>query len=362
MSAIVDIVGHFGTEFSYATVASNVAHALEERGLLGVASNLDPKWHPKHKWLADQTMRGRGTHVVLFTPPHHYIDAYSQSYGRDRSAIFMSPNTDTLSDEHALTCSQFSLVLCPSAWCRRVVERAVPEADTAVVPLGVDAELWSQELSDARFNRLSEGEKPVLLHLSSDQFWPGRKGTEELLKAWSISSARDVATLLLHVPPALLVPATYLLRHLDLEDSVEVISGELRGGASSMRNLFGRADLLVAPSRCEGFGIMLLSAIYAGLPLLSTFNTGHADFLAQAPGGWFGVPTRDAGPLPGETGQAPIVEPEALAASLNVAVAQHALLRLMWTNSWRGDEALTWSPRAREWARVIERWTTEEAC
>ena len=361
MTGIVDIVGHFGTEFSYATVASSVARALDDAGLLGIASNLDPKWHPKHRWLADRTMRGHGTHVLLFTPPHHYVDAYAQMYGRERSALFVSPNTDTFADEHALTCAQFGVMLCPSGWCRRVVERAVPDAETILLPLGVDEDLWDQEAADARFARMSNGNDPVLLHLSSDQFWPGRKGTEELLEAWALAKLGNNASLLLHVPPALLIPATYMIRQLDIESSVELVSGDQRGGAGSMRELFARADAMVAPSRCEGYGIMLLSAIYAGLPLICTYNTGHADFLSRAPG-WVGVPTRDMGPIPGETGQAPIVEPVALAASLNVAVTQHALLRLMWTNDWRGDVGLTWPRRTQEWARAIGQWVEDTKC
>lgn len=353
---IVDIVGHFGTEFSYATVASNVARALDERGLLGIVSNLDPKWHPSHRRIADRTMRGHGTHVLLFTPPHHYLDAYAKTYGRDRSAIFMSPNTDTLADEHAMTCASFSLALCPSSWCRMVVERSVPEIETEVVPLGVDRQLWSEADMIARIERLQTQMPPTVLHLSSDQFWPGRKGTEELLQAWAMGGLGHFARLVVHVPPALSVRATYLIRQLDIDTSVQLVVGGTHGGADALRQAIAEADLLVAPSRCEGFGIMLLSALYAGLPLLSTYNTGHADFLRGLHGGWLGVPTRETAALPGEAGMAPVVEPESLAAALNVAVTPYALLRVLSTNKLRGSEELTWETRALEWADVIETW------
>jgi len=353
---IVDIVGHFGTEFSYATVASNVARALDDRGLLGIVSNLDPKWHPSHRRIADRTMRGHGTHVLLFTPPHHYLDAYVKTYGRDRSAIFMSPNTDTLADEHAMTCAAFSLALCPSSWCRMVVERSVPEIETEVLPLGVDRHLWSESDFVSRIERLQTQAPPTILHFSSDQFWPGRKGTEELLQAWAIGGLGQFARLVVHVPPALSVRATYLIRQLDIDTSVQLVVGDTHGGAGALRQSIADADLLVAPSRCEGFGIMLLSALYAGLPLLSTYNTGHADFLRGLHGGWLGVPTREMAGLPGEAGMAPVVEPESLAAALNVAVTPYALLRVVSTNKLRGSEELTWETRAIEWADAIEAW------
>lgn len=357
---IVDIVGHFGTEFSYGTVASNVAHALDRVGLLGVVSNLDPKWHKSHSRLADRTMRGHGTHVIVFAPPNHYLDAFAKTYGRDRSAIFMSPNTDTLDEEHAMTCAAFSLALCPSSWCRMTVERAVPDMETEVLPLGVDPLLWNEESYNARIERLQGvNHRTTVVHFSSDQYWPGRKGTEELFRGWARGGLGQYARMIAHVPPALLVPATYLLRELDIDDSVELVVGESRGAANNMRTLFHDADAIVAPSRCEGFGIMLLSALYAGVPLVCTYGTGHADFLRQHHG-WVGIPTRESAMIYGEAGTAPVVEPVAISTSLNATVSPLSLARMMSTNDAKGDPSLTWDHRVKEWVEAIGRWARGE--
>lgn len=355
-SPIIDIVGHFGTEFSYGTVASNVARALDDAGLLGIVQNMDPEWHPSNRDLADRTMRGHGTHLVLFAPPHHYFDAFADNYGRDRSAIFMSPNTDTLDDEHAMTCASFSLALCPSSWCRMTVERAVPDIETEVLPLGVDPLLWDSGRYEARAERLqSEKKRHKVVHFSSDQFWPGRKGTEELFRAWALGGLGQNADLIAHIPPSILIQATYLLRELDIDDSVSLVVGKSHGGADALRDLFDEADLIVAPSRCEGFGIMLLSALYAGVPLVSTYNTGHADFLRKHHG-WVGVPTREDAMIFGEAGVAPLVDPIAISTTLNASLNPYSLLRMMSSNDAKGDSSLTWSERTKAWVQAIGDW------
>jgi glycosyltransferase involved in cell wall biosynthesis len=355
-TTLIDIVGHFGTEFSYGTVASNVARALDDAGMLGVVQNMDPEWHPAHRDLSERTLRGHGTHLILFAPPHHYHDAFAEAYGRARSAIFMSPNTDTLDDEHALTCESFSLAICPSRWCRVTVERSVPDIETVVLPLGVDRLIWDRSRYERRVERVqAEKQQHTVLHFSSDQFWPGRKGTEELFRAWALGDHGKRAKLIAHIPPALLVQATYLLRELDIDDTVELVVGNVHGGAAALRGLIDSADLVVAPSRCEGFGIMLLSSLYAGVPLVSTFNTGHADFLEKHHG-WLGVPTRENAAMFGESGFAPVVEPVALSTTLHAAINPHALLQMMSANDAKGDESLAWDSKVKAWTDAISEW------
>lgn len=371
MTAKLDIVGHFGTTFSYATVGSRVADALAAVGCLGTITNLDPEWHSTFARFRERT-GPKGSHVLLFTAPNHYVDGFARIYGRERSALFMSPNTDRLAKEHAQAAYKFGLLICPSRWCEEVTRRGVGIADAFDkkggdrmptvwhLPLGVD-----EALEEGRYDRISRigalsGDDQVLvMHFSSDQSWPGRKGTEPLLFAWSMLSAteRERLMLRLHLPPALMREAMYMVRELQIDESVDIVLGAERGSSrEQLVEQFNEADAIVAPSRCEGFGIMLLSALVAGVPLVCTAQTGPFDYLRHLDG-WIGVATAETGELAYEEGQAPVVEPRALLSALRVGL-QPRSLALMATvlagtesyHDWLWPEVLpAWVERLTSW-------------
>jgi hypothetical protein len=370
VAALIDIVGHFGTTFSYATVGSRVARALDEAGRLGLVMNLDAEWHPEHAGLG-QRSGGRGSHVLLFTPPNHYVDVFAQQYGRERSAIFMSPNTDWLADEHSMTCAKFGLAIAPSEWCESVVRRHVPDASVALLPLGVDSVYATgREARQKRLRgRAASGTTCDVLHFSTDQSWPGRKGSEELLVAWAMLThgpmkGRVDRQLLLHIPPGLYRDAMYRVRDLQIDRTVRLFTAKERGSSlGDLTEPFDKADLLVAPSRCEGFGMMLLASLVAGVPLLSTYNTGHRDFLADSPG-WLGVPAPDVEAIAREEGWAPAIEPRVLAQSLFVAMQPDARLAMISTSQeWASDHGDwgTWEAVLPRWSERIVEWM-EETC
>lgn len=375
VSTRLDIVGHFGTTFSYATVAAELAHALLERGQLGLVTNLDPAWHPEHEALraAGLARAGQqGSHVLVVSAPHHYYDVFPGTYGRERAAIFMSPNTDTLSAGHAAACSMFGMALAPSEWCANVTRRALFDlgADTRVVvtPLGVDPSLYrTRERRAERLHcRLDTLSGTVVVHFSSDQSWPGRKGTEELLAAWAILFAGrpdGMTRLRLHVPPALHMGAVRMCRDLEIDQSCEVVIGGMLGSAESdLAALLDDADLVVAPSRCEGFGMMFASALVANVPLLCTYVTGQRDFLRVLPG-WLGVPTGEPAPMAGEDGLAPVVDPEVLAEHLAIALKKDVRRELLSRLSGSPDKRYlpqTWAAAARDMASAVSSWMEEE--
>jgi glycosyltransferase involved in cell wall biosynthesis len=365
---LIDIVGHFGTTFSYATVASNVARALREKGLLGDVSNLDVGWHPSHD---DLRGRGRqqGSHVAVFAGPFHYMEAFAEQYSRERSAIFMSPNTDRLADEHTETCAKFGLAMTPSSWCSSVVRRSLGLLDTqvATLPIGV-SEVYAREREGRRMRLLEHAaERPGchVVHFSSDQSWPGRKGTEELLSAWEIlqqnGCMRSRARLTVHLPSALMAEATYRCRDLQIDKSVSLVTtGEHGSPDADLLALLDDADLVVAPSRCEGFGMMYLAALVAGVPLVCTYATGQTDFLS-ASNGWLGVPTATVDELWGEDGMAPVVEPRVLAATLSAAMETGARVRMV--RSALADplppEWGTWPAAVGRWVERLTEWAVE---
>jgi glycosyltransferase involved in cell wall biosynthesis len=368
MEDLIDVVGYFGTTYSYATVASWVARDLLKRGRLGNVYNLDDEWHGAHCDLSDRQSPGK--RVVCFVAPNHYIDVFALRYGRKNTALFMSPNTDRLAAEHAMTCGLFGAAFTPSSWCSETVRRDVPDCPVYQQHLGVDPRLIAtrEQRIDHLKNRLKL-RVPKLVHFTSDQFLPGRKGTSELLLAWAALKSGPVhhhsiafARLIIHASPALHEPLLREARDLDIDTSVEIRGGAYRGGGDDLLALFDEADLVVAPSRCEGFGIMLLSTLAAGVPLLCTYTTGQVDFLGQLPG-WLGVPCGAPAMLAGEEGLAPTIEPVALMSALLVGTLPQARQELILQN-WDASSARagvdwsswSWDVAASRWGDLVLEW------
>ena len=53
----------------------------------------------------------------------------------------------------------------------------------------------------------------------------------------------------------------------------------------SLKRLFQEVDLVVKPSRTEGFGLTGLEALSAGLPVLVSHNSGFGEALCSVPFG-----------------------------------------------------------------------------
>ena len=361
---LIDIVGHFGTTYSYATVGSRVARGLARVGLLGSVSNLDAAWHRSYADLEARKGEEKSTNVFVLSVATHPLKAYPELYGRQRSAIFMSPNTRTLGREHADTCAAFGLALCPSVYCAETVADALAGtrgAVTRVAALQLGADPALLRTREERVRRIEAFEGPArALHFSTDQWWPGRKGTEELLRAWAVG--RPTAHLTLHVQPSLEVDAQYLVRDLGLLSDVTVISAQARGDEDAVRALFDHADLIVQPSRCEGFGIMLLSALVAGVPLVAPYATGQIDFLDDFEG-WLPVPMSTAPtPLPGEEGMSPEVETDAFGYLLGTVLSGNDWKRAMLPRVREDAGAAhgwSWDASVETWVRDLTTWLEE---
>jgi hypothetical protein len=198
--------------------------------------------------------------------------------------------------------------------------------------------------------------------MSTDQTWPGRKGTEELIEAWSIAEPliAPQARLTLHVPPALQRYAEYMVRELRVDRTISVTTGGLKGTAD-IEDVVKSADLVIAPSRCEGFGLMFLASLVAGVPLLATYNTGQVDFMRHCPG-WLGIPTPERRRMDREEGLAPVVEPHVLATSLLAAVQPGSRMQMLNSNeSWMALNPGwgTWDMSLPQWMDTIRQWMEE---
>jgi glycosyltransferase involved in cell wall biosynthesis len=164
-----------------------------------------------------------------------------------------------------------------SRWGRRIlVKNGVPADRIDVVPAGVDARQFHPYLRDAqdrtgqpfRFLMVGKFEK--------------RKGYSDLLAAFrqAFGDSRNVE---------LVIKADYFLdgggrknELAGLVASLGLSNVKLYWGDWSRERLFGLynyCDAFVFPTRAEGWGMPLLEAAAAGLPLVATYYSGQTEFL-----------------------------------------------------------------------------------
>jgi glycosyltransferase involved in cell wall biosynthesis len=365
--AVIDIVGHFGSRLSYATVTDQVVRGLLACDKLGRITNLDDKFIDDA--LAARSHPGRGKKVLLLADARDWlVEAMAAEYGRENVAIFLCPNTNQLSDERQRACHQVDRIYTPSRWCSNTILDTVFRQErfgmVHVQPLGVDSPFST---SNSQGKAHNDPSRLSMLHVTTDTFWPGRKGTEELLKAWKLAEMDRIARLTIHCLPQLYGTLHQELGDLDLIDKVKLISAPARGCTpEDLFELVGKHDLLVAPSRSEGFGIMPLSALVSGTPVLTTAGTGQNEYLAETDGegepvlgGWLQIPTFGDDKLEGEDGSAPCIRPDQLAFSL---VAGRRLYDDLLRGAQKNQKVQanwSWFERRNEWVKSLVEW--EEA-
>ncbi len=367
---MIDVVGHFGSQLSFATVSDNVALGLHEKGALGNVVNLDDKFFAD-RW--NRPHGPRGTKVILIADPREYlVEALVGEYGLGNVAVFLCPNTDQIGSDRSRACLLVDRVYTPSSWCERTILAGVCiPTKVFVMPLGVDDVFVNNPISAREASWQLR-----YLHVTTDTFLPGRKGTEELIQAWKIAHEAlgglvPGETLTIHCLAQLHSTLHQVIGDAGLGDVIRLESGPARGSDSAaLLELFSRHDFLVAPSRSEGFGIMPLSALVSGLPVLTTAGTGQDEYLVnvRALDGWMQIPTTSEMCMDGEEGLAPIVYPFQLALSLIATRAVYKSLKAG-AGHFFGDEdsepreriAERWSWRARRatWAEHLIEWEKE---
>ncbi len=119
-----------------------------------------------------------------------------------------------------------------------------------------------------------------------------RKGIEELAGAFaSLARRRKDARLLVLGSGPLEAP---LRERFAGDDAVELLGFRDWDG---LADAYGRADILCAPSRYDGWGLVVPEGMAAGMPVVSTTSTGAARELVEVGRtGWL-VPARDAAAL-----------------------------------------------------------------
>lgn len=354
---MIDVVGHFGSRFSYATHASELAHALLRADRLARCVNLDDVFLEDYAPLGPREDRPSGVAAIVITAPTESIRPFAACY--DTAALFVCPNTDQLSDEAIATAECFDRLIVPSGYCMDTVANALAHrVDIGVtqLPLGVadvfvEGRRYVRERATRRRHR---GEPRRAVHFTSDAFWPGRKGTEELIEAWPGIKEATGLQLTIHSIESMRDEIYYYCADRGMhEPDIEVVSSPPRGAMPhQIFEQMAAADLVIHPSRAEGYGMIALSALCAGVPLVTTSATGE-DFLRETKMPYVDIAVGDLMPLHGELGSAPEVTPWAIRNAVIAAGRTDALQRLRSAANTPQNRAAalrcTWTARMGAW-------------
>ncbi len=176
-----------------------------------------------------------------------------------------------------------SRLVCVSHYTARAAEAALPGIRTTVVNNGVDYERFAPIRHVGGGGVLSVGAVKA------------RKGTLELVRAMArVPGARCVIVGSLTMEPEYAGQVRAEIERLGLQDRV-ILTGRVPD-AELMRR-YAEADVFALPSlnvdwKFEGYGLALLEASAAGLPVIGTSDCGAEDAVADGVTGLL-VPQRD---------------------------------------------------------------------
>ena len=190
--------------------------------------------------------------------------------------------TDTLPADYLNYLKRSNLVWVPSQWAKNVLVRhGFCKDHVNVVNEGVNPNIFKPSCeprlsssdifrffacgkNETRkgFDELLHGFKMAFgndektqLHLKADYFWGGIVNTE-LKKCQLNKQIKDFGM-----------------------NNVTQITGDL--STNDMSSLYSYYDVMVFPSRAEGWGLPLIEALASGLPVVSTYYSGHTEYLSS---------------------------------------------------------------------------------
>jgi glycosyltransferase involved in cell wall biosynthesis len=222
-----------------------------------------------------------------------------------------------------LNTARADLVLVTSRYCAGVAQRAygVPPERLAVVPEPVDLEVWDDQFARARAPGRPPGrEGPVVLCVA--RMYP-RKRLGDLLRAAPLVRAAVPGARFRVVGRGPEWDAVRALHaHLGLAGAVDLLGDVTLGELAAE---YAGADAFCLPSVQEGFGIVFLEAMAAGLPVVACRAAAIPEVVLDGATGVL-VPPRD---------------PEALAAALVALLRDPDRARALGREGRRRAEAFT---------------------
>lgn len=199
----------------------------------------------------------------------HQIDAHPRVrnealqtfYGKRRAVAEMYPNDFVLRIEDEIAAA--NLVLVPSKdLSAQMRSRGVEDARILRVPYGVDPGVFSIR---KRADRSGAGDRLIVVCTAQISL---RKGIPFLLEA-----VRAAPVELQIVGP---VFDREIVRN--VPDNVRLLGAV---SAAELAEIYSQADLFVLPSIEDAFGLVVAEAAAAGLPIVTTFNTGAHELVGE---------------------------------------------------------------------------------
>ena len=186
----------------------------------------------------------------------------------------------TVLDPHELgRLRQLDQIWVPSSWAKWVlINNGITGTGIAVVPEGVDPDVYHPQNSPLTEFR----EDPAFKFLCVGKF-EDRKGQVELIEAFISEFGSDSRVKLLL--------STFNVFNKEYEKLVaDYYARFKREGISNIvflkhishelfPSLYTSCDAFVLPTKAEGWGLPLIEAAASGLPLITTFYSGHTEFL-----------------------------------------------------------------------------------
>ena len=163
---------------------------------------------------------------------------------------------------------------------------------TVIIPNGCDPEMLHGLPADARVPGARTNDVRLLYFGRMDR---NHKGLDLLLKGFAKAVAKE---------PALMTPTKLVMTGNDWTDRTELECLATALGLKERVEFTGRrpecamaivaeADLVILPSRFDGFGLCIVEAMLAGRPVIVSKAAGVAGHVAEAGGGWLTEPDVD---------------------------------------------------------------------
>jgi hypothetical protein len=157
--------------------------------------------------------------------------------------------------------------LAPSIWAQKVLMREFPEHPVVLCRHGLLKEF--REDMPPRPNNT----EPFALHVTSSGL--SRKGTRELINIWSKHNKLVILSNPIFAPQI-----EDMVSSNGLNASIRVVNGQ-HFTLQTLIQIYRSANLVIQPSRAEGFGLVPLEARACGTPVVMTMGTGHDDHAAN---------------------------------------------------------------------------------
>ncbi len=158
-------------------------------------------------------------------------------------------------------------VICTSDYSARQAARAygIPPERLKVVPEGIDVSAWSSVYGSGQQRRAEQGREQTILSVARQY---RRKNTASLLRAFGqVRASRPGVRLRIVGEGPELGRLRALASRLGLVDSVRFVGSV--DGVEALQREYALADVFCLPSLQEGFGIVFLEAMAAGLPIVA---------------------------------------------------------------------------------------------